>query len=889
MPDPASIPPDVLARLAAALADRYRFERELGQGGMSTVYLAEDLKHHRKVAVKVLRPELAASMGAERFLREIQIAAQLQHPHILPLLDSGEARSGDGAAPALLYYVMPYVDGESLRSRLEREGELPIPEAVRILTEATDALAYAHSRGLVHRDIKPDNILLSGRHALVTDFGVAKAVSEATGQLRITTAGLTLGTPAYMAPEQAVGEPNLDQRVDIYALGAMGYELLTGKIPFTGKTAQQVLAAHVTQPPVPVEQHRAAVPPELSAVIMKCLAKDPADRWQSGEQLLTQLEPLAASIGGRTPASVRAWPLSAAGGRRAMWLLLGAATALLIVLALALTHRPPRGLVLGKRTTVTLEPGLDIVPTVSPDGRLVAYVRAVKGERGLFVSQVEGGSPVAVATGTTLAPAAWAPDGGRLLFGSQRGLEVVPALGGTPRLVVAATPTLRWGAWSPRGDQIAYASADTLYLQDLSDGQRKMILVGREPHSPAWSPDGEWIAYVEGNIQWVTAANIAPSSIWLVRTKGGTPIRLTNEQPLHTSPVWLDNKRLLFVSNRDGGRDVYLLTRSGGSRAASPEPVRVTTGLNPHTISLSADGRRLVYAVHSETANLRAFPLRGDHVVSLASGRPITSGAQVIEGSGVSPDGKWIAFDSDRNGSQDIFRMPIDGSSAPEVLTSSTADEFQPTYSPDGRHIAFHLIRTGTRRDMYIMPSEGGPPEPIQVTTENNYAPRWSPDGRSLSFLCGFPDGTPKACMVRRTEMGAWLPVEIGPVVNLPSGGDWAADGSAYSITQGPNVLLQVPGGGAPRLLGSLPEGYDAHYTRRSADGRTMYVSGLNREGVFGIWALPMSGGTARQVVASDGPSDQTFRHSFDVHGDTAYVSVADRQSDVFAVELDQK
>ena len=156
MPDPASIPPDVLARLAAALADRYRFERELGQGGMSTVYLAEDLKHHRKVAVKVLRPELAASMGAERFLREIQIAAQLQHPHILPLLDSGEARSGDGAAPALLYYVMPYVDGESLRSRLEREGELPIPEAVRILTEATDALAYAHSRGLVHRDLYGD-------------------------------------------------------------------------------------------------------------------------------------------------------------------------------------------------------------------------------------------------------------------------------------------------------------------------------------------------------------------------------------------------------------------------------------------------------------------------------------------------------------------------------------------------------------------------------------------------------------------------------------------------------------------------------------------------------------------------------------------------------------
>ncbi len=873
----------MFARLSTALADRYRHERELGQGGMAIVYLAEDLKHHRKVAVKVLRPELAASMGAERFLREIEIAAQLQHPHILPLLDSGEVRASDGAGPPLLYYVMPFVDGESLRSRLEREGRLPISDAVRILTETTDALAYAHSRGLVHRDIKPDNILLSGRHALVTDFGVAKAVSEAAGQLRITTAGLTLGTPAYMAPEQAVGEPNLDQRVDIYALGAMGYELLTGEIPFTGKTAQQVLAAHVTQRPVPVEQRRAEVPAELSAVIMKCLEKEPSDRWQSGEQLLTYFEPLA-STAGRTPAAVLPWPVSAAGRRRTLWILAGAAAALLVVVALALTQRQ-RVLVLGKRTTVTLEPGLDIVPTVSPDGRLVAYVRAVKGERRLFVSQVEGGSPVVVATGTTLAPAAWAPDGGRLLFGSQRGLEVVPALGGTPRLVVAATPTLRWGAWSPRGEQITYTSADTLYLQDLSDGQRRMLVVGREPHSPAWSPDGEWIAYVEGNMQWVTAANIAPSSIWLVRASGGTPIRLTNDQPLHTSPVWLDSKRLMLISNRDGGRDVYLLMRPG-SRAAPLEPVRVTTGLNPHTISLSADGRRLVYAVYSETANLHAFPLRSGPVVSLVNGRPITSGAQVIEGVGVSPDGKWIAFDSDRNGNQDIFRMPIDGSSAPEVLASSPADEFRPAYSPDGRHIAFHLIRTGTRRDMYLMQPEGGPPELIQVTTENNFAPRWSPDGRSLSFFCVFPDGTTKSCMVRRSEAGAWLPVEIGPVVNFPSGGEWSADGSVYSITQGPKVLLQPPGGGRPRLLGSVPAGYDAHYTRRSADGRTMYVSGLNREGVFGMWALPMNGGTARQVLSSDGPSDQTFRHSFDVHGDTAYVSVADRQSDVYAVEL---
>jgi eukaryotic-like serine/threonine-protein kinase len=286
---------ELLDRLTTALADRYRLERELGQGGMATVYLAQDLKHHRQVAVKVLRPDLAASLGADRFLREIEVAARLQHPHILPLHDSGEADD-------FLYYVMPYVDGESLRARLA-QGELPIPDAVRILSEVADALAYAHARGVVHRDIKPDNVMLSGRHALVMDFGVAKALSEATGRQQMTTVGVALGTPAYMAPEQAAAEANIDQRADIYALGVMAYELLTGRPPFTGMTAQQILAAHVTQTPEPLTNRRAACPPVLAALVMKCLEKRPADRWQSAEEVTRQLDAMATSSGGMTPTS----------------------------------------------------------------------------------------------------------------------------------------------------------------------------------------------------------------------------------------------------------------------------------------------------------------------------------------------------------------------------------------------------------------------------------------------------------------------------------------------------------------------------------------------------------------------------------------------------------
>ncbi len=286
----------MLDRVKSALSGRYAIEREVGAGGMATVYLAEDVKHHRKVAVKVLRPELAATLGPDRFFREIEIAAQLQHPHILPLLDSGEAEG-------FLYYVMPFVEGESLRERLARHGELPVHEAVRILLEVVDALSHAHKRGVVHRDIKPDNVMLSERHALVTDFGVAKAVSEATGRNQLTTAGVALGTPAYMAPEQAAADPHIDHRVDIYAIGAMGYELLSGRPPFTGSSSQEILAAHVTMAPEPVSVRRPAVPPPLAAVIMKCLAKRPADRWQSAEELRAQLEALATPSGGITPTS----------------------------------------------------------------------------------------------------------------------------------------------------------------------------------------------------------------------------------------------------------------------------------------------------------------------------------------------------------------------------------------------------------------------------------------------------------------------------------------------------------------------------------------------------------------------------------------------------------
>jgi serine/threonine-protein kinase len=281
---------DLSQRLQAALGGAYRVEQELGGGGMSRVFVAEETRLARKVVIKVLPPDLALEMRVDRFNREIQLSASLQHPHIVPLLAAG-------GADDLLYYTMPFVEGEALRTRLSRAGELPVKDAVRILKDVADALAYAHARGVVHRDIKPDNVLLSGNHAVVADFGVAKAVSQAKTESGLTSVGVALGTPAYMAPEQAAGDPNIDHRADIYAFGAMAYEMLTGRSPFSGMAPHQMLAAHVTEPVVPITDKRPALPPALAQLVMACLEKNPADRPQSANDMLQTLESMATTSG----------------------------------------------------------------------------------------------------------------------------------------------------------------------------------------------------------------------------------------------------------------------------------------------------------------------------------------------------------------------------------------------------------------------------------------------------------------------------------------------------------------------------------------------------------------------------------------------------------------
>jgi Tol biopolymer transport system component len=881
--------PDVAA-LAEALHGRYRIERELGAGGMATVYLAEDLKHRRKVAIKVLRPELAVTMGSERFAREIAVAAQLQHPHILGLLDSGDA-SG------LFYYVMPYVEGETLRERLTKSGELPVPEAVRLLSEIADALAAAHRQGVVHRDIKPENVLLSGRHAMVMDFGVAKAVTEAAEDQQLTTAGVALGTPAYMAPEQATADPHLDARVDIYALGVLGYEMLAGHPPFHGLTPQQTLAAHVTEAPAPVSARRPGVSSALDAVLMKCLAKRPADRYQTADELAAALEPLTTPSGGITPTATRPLPAAprvSVSARVAV--ILGAVAVVGTAAAVFLANRRPAEVTLGRRMQATLGPGLEVNPALSPDGKFIAYAAGPTREMKLFVRQLEGGSTIPITRDVPgdLRRPLWSPDGTRIAFQSPRGIEIVPALGGTPRLLVGSRgqDVASDFAWSPDGGSIVYRRRDTLYTQALDAGASRVVAAGFELHSPAWSPDGVWIAYVSGNRDFVLGTanlgNLAPSAVWLVRAAGGRPIPVTDNKSLNMSPIWLPHGRqLLFVSDRDGGRDIYRVTlRRSGEPAGSP--TRLTTGLNAHTISLSADGKRLAHAVYTETANVWSLPISDRETLPLSQATPVTTGKQITETVAVSRDGRWLAFDSDRSGNPDIYKMSLAGGE-PEQLTTDPQADFSPAWSPDGKEIAFHSFRNGTR-DIFVMPADGGAAEPVVATPAQERGPDWSPDGQQIAFSSD-QSGQYALYIVSRRN-GRWgSPTKVTPDISIgfATRYHWSPDGRFIAYIERRAIELVSPSGGRPRILiessDSLPQ-WTFQNLVWSTDSRFVYFKGHDARGEEGLWSVPIAGGPPRQVVRFDEPATEFGRGGFAASRDRFYFPLEKRESDIWTAEV---
>ena len=888
--------PAVPERLSAALADRYRIDRELGAGGMATVYLADDLKHRRKVAIKVLREDLSMSVGASRFLREIEIAAQLQHPNILPLLDSGEAAGR-------LFYVMPYVEGQSLRQRLAREHELPVGEVVRLLIEVVDALSYAHERGVVHRDIKPDNVMLTGRHAVVADFGVARAVSQATGgNDGLTSMGVALGTPAYMAPEQATADPNVDQRADIYAIGIVAYELLAGRPPFAAPSPQQVLAAQVTTAPEPISRHRPGVPAALEQLVMRCLEKLPADRFQTAGELLAALEPLGTPSGGLAPTSAR---LPAA-ARRTVRPRLVMAVAIAVVLAIgALAWQmlsAPDEVALGRSTAVTTESGLEIVPAISPDGRFVAYAAGNSAKVRVFVRPVEGGRAIPLSedsTGFQYKPR-WSPDGRQLLFlDFNLAVWLAPAFGesGTAR-VIAPTRGLGYESadWSPSGTEIAVVHSDTLSVITIEGGASRIVAVVKDLNSCAWSPDSRWFACVRGNSQYILLGlqfgNLSPSAVVLVPAGGGTPIEITDAASLNHSPAWAgDARRIYFVSNRDGPRDIYeqSIDRNGQPRGSAS---RVSTGLEVQSFSLTPDGTRVAYSVYRATANIWSVPFPRSGPTTNADATPVTSGNQIIETLRMSRDRKWLVYDSNIRGNSDIWRMPVTGGQ-PEQLTSEPFDEFSGDLSPDNSSIAYHSFRTPGLRQVEVKPLNGGPIERVTRDDIQHSNAVWSPDGQSLVFFEPLPPF--RTSVSRRTGPGAWSPART---LVHGAGPRWMPDGKTIAYggleqVKGQLVLtlkaMPADSGPSRMVVPWAPERGFAVGAEFSADGRHTFIKSLDPQGRASIWSIPLAGGEPRLLVSFPDPSRPSYRPSFTTDEKRFFFPVEDRQSDIHVAEVVKK
>jgi eukaryotic-like serine/threonine-protein kinase len=876
---------DVAHRLTASLADRYRIERELGQGGMATVYLAHDIKHEREVAIKVLREDLSASLGAGRFLREIKIAAQLQHPHILPLLDSGEA---DG----FLFFVMPYIKGQSLRERLAREGELPVHEAVRLLTEVVDALVEAHAHGVVHRDIKPDNVMLSGRHALVTDFGVAKAISEATGRNTVTTLGVAVGTPTYMSPEQAAADPHVDHRSDIYSVGVMAYEMLSGRPPFTGSTPQQVLAAHVTEAPDSVSKRRPAIPPAIEAVVMRCLAKRPADRFQTAAELHAALEPLATPSGGLTPTETR--PVAAIRPARSWPKYALPATAVIAVAAALLwfLNRPPARAELTSNTQLTRAAGMEESPAISPDGKSVAYLAFGPADSAPHVEfrRTDGGDAVRIAGGQ--APVGWSPSGDRLLVRGPRGLESRPALGGQGTTI---DPRSSFACWSPDGKQVAYFVRDSLFVGDVNAGTPRFVAAALDPNSPAWSPDGKWIAFVSGNSRYFQTYNIAPSSVWLVSAAGGTPVQLTPADGISLSPTWApDSRRLLVVSARAGARDVYQLNVTSSGHPAG-EPVRISTGLNPSLISLSADGTQLAYSVATYHSNIWKIAIPKTGSTSTQGSVQVTNERQTIEGLDISRDGKWLVFDSNREGLMQIFRMPLGGGPALR-LTHDSAPAFKPAIAPDGQEVAFHTIAKGLRR-VFTVPIDGGKPTQISpgaAADERNGS--WSPNGRRIAWQTPTGEYEWQIQVATRDARGRWSPPTTVPSSGVKASLGWGDPGTTLiGIDSTWHLGLQPVDGGAFRSYrgATVRELFDRWTggVGLSSDGQTAYLIGQSNPGgdLHGVViALHVADGQTHEVLRFDEPSrpHSIASNGIAEFGGWLYFTLSDFQSDIWVASV---
>ena len=753
---------DAIPRLNAALEGRYVIEHELGEGGMATVYLADDLKHERKVALKVLKPELAAVVGAERFLAEIKTTANLTHPHILPLFDSGEA---DG----FLFYVMPYVEGETLRDRIDREKQLPVDEAVALASKVAGALQHAHEHGVIHRDIKPGNILLQDGEPVVADFGIALAVGAA-GSNRLTETGLSLGTPYYMSPEQATGDQAVGASTDTYALGSVLYEMLVGDPPYPGSTAQAVLGKIIAGKPVSATEQRPSIPASVDAAVRKALEKLPADRFTSAQDFVRALGDehfrygeLVAGVAG---ADSGPWKRLAVGF---------AALAGLFGLGFGWSLLRPEAPPPVTRSTLTLPPEVSVVGAgrglaVSPDGRTLVFAD-VPGQ--LYQRDLRGLDPVPIpgtddawypffspdgewvgyfdqaegtlkkirldgGLGQTLAPAAgairsagWGPDGTIVFYTNQRdGLWRVPDTGGEVEQVANTEgPQLRWLDMLPDGRAVVAhetnpPSDDRVVAVSLETGERTLLSPGRTPkyvttgHVVFWRDEGLWAVPFDADrleatgdpVPIVEGVAVATNGLANFAVGGDLVFYRAGGATAERVPVWV---------GRDGSAEVLdpALSGSFGAPAISPDGRMIALEFNT-----PPEGTQDIWIYDLDQETFSRLTFEGD-----LNRYPFWS-----------PDGREVGFSSDRDGLPALYSRPADLSSETRLLLADADDAVtEGTWTPDGRWLVHRWgsILTNLTEDLrYAAPDSDDAAVVILETPAIERNPSLSPDGRWLAY-----------------------------------------------------------------------------------------------------------------------------------------------------------